>query len=88
MSLQILGGGGSTKRQLIFSVAQDALQSIVCQNSKHIWLSYLPLMSKVIDVSYKMRTYLLISCKSWKGILLSCFYETFTLQLKFRRERE
>ncbi|KAF3324727.1 WASH complex subunit 7-like protein [Carex littledalei] len=28
MSLQILGGGGSTKRQLIFSVAQDALQSI------------------------------------------------------------
>ncbi|KAJ4775130.1 WASH complex subunit SWIP [Rhynchospora pubera] len=28
VSLQMLGGGGSTKRQLIFSVAQDALQSI------------------------------------------------------------
>jgi hypothetical protein len=32
ISLQILGGGGSTKRQLISSVAHDALQSIVCLN--------------------------------------------------------
>lgn len=41
-------------------------------------------------VSYKMRTYLLISWKSWKGKLYPSllFYETFTLQSKFRRERE
>lgn len=40
VSLQILGGGGSTKRQLIFSVAQDALQSIVCLNicSFHMYI--------------------------------------------------